>query len=511
MPKLLIDGEEIEVSEGTTVLQAAEALGKEIPHFCYHPGLPIAGNCRMCLVEVEKAPKLQISCQTTVMDGMVVKTESEAVKRAQKAVMEFLLIHHPLDCTICDKAGECMLQEQSKDYGQGVSRYVEKKQNFNKAADIGRHILLDQERCINCTRCVRFCNHVTKTGELSFFRRGQHSMLGTFPGRRLDNPYSGNVVDICPVGALTLKEFRFQTRVWYLKNTPSICAGCARGCNIDISTGTQEERMTTAGQGDSGIKRIVPRVNLDVNGHWICDEGRLSFLRLQAAPRLLATQMPAGRDADWEAAVGQAAAWLKEGRIGAILSPRLTCETMYAWKRLLGNVKLGVRELSRGEDDDLLIRADKGANSMGAAWIFGERAAEGEVLEAVSRGEIDTLLIAGDPLDPEDSFVPDADTRSKVKNIIYVGPFEDGAAAVADLLLPCAAWSEEEGTMVNFEGRVQRVHRCRQPRGDGRPGWRVAADLEEAAGNAPPEWSEQSDVFAALAGAVKEFEGKIGE
>jgi NADH-quinone oxidoreductase subunit G len=336
-------------------------------------------------------------------------------------------------------------------------------------------------------------------------------MLGVFPGKRLDNPYSGNVVDICPVGALTLKEFRFQNRVWYLKNTPSVCAGCARGCSVEVSTGTQEELMTTSGQGDSRIKRIVPRVNLDVNGHWICDEGRLSFLRLRAAPRLETAQMPAGREAEWEAAVRQAAAWLKEGRIAAIVSPRLTCETMYAWKRLLGNVKLGVRRLSRGEDDELLIRADKGANSKGAAWIFGEGAAEGDVLEAVKRGEIDTLLIAGDPLDPDDSFVPGDDIRAKVKNVIYVGPFQDGAAAAADLLLPCCAWSEEDGTMVNFEGRVQRLRRCHPPRGEGRPGWRVAADLEEAAGNAPPEWSEHGDVFAALAGAVKEFEGKNGE
>jgi NADH-quinone oxidoreductase subunit G len=514
MPKLLIDGQEIEVSEGTTLIEAAQSLGIEIPRFCYHPGLPIAGNCRMCLVEVEKAPKLQISCQTTAMEGMVVQTASEKVVRAQRAVMEFLLIHHPLDCTICDKAGECMLQEQSKGYGQGASRYVERKVNFNKALDIGRHIMLDQERCINCTRCVRFCNHVTKTGELSFFQRGQHSMLGIYPGKRLDNDYSGNVVDVCPVGALTLKEFRFQNRVWYLRNRPSVCAGCARGCNIDVSVGTQEELMTTRGQGDSRIKRIVPRVNLDVNGHWICDEGRLSFLRLNAAPRLSEAQMPAGQDADWEVAIEQAAALLKEGRVGAILSPRMTSESMYAFKLLfdsLDNAAVGIRRLERGEDDELLIRADKGANSRGAAWIFGDSADEGGVLRAASQGEIDTLLVMGDPLDPDDSAPIDDDVRSKIKQMIYIGPFADAVAAKADVLLPACAWSEEDGSMVNFEGRVQRLERCSLPRGENRPGWRIAADLEEIMGGEAREWSSAGELFTELAGAVKEYAGSNGE
>jgi NADH-quinone oxidoreductase subunit G len=468
----------------------------------------------MCLVEVEKAPKLQISCQSTVMEGMVVHSASEKVVRAQKAVMEFLLIHHPLDCTICDKAGECMLQEQSKDYGQGASRYVEKKANFNKALDIGRHILLDQERCINCTRCVRFCNHVTKTGELSFFRRGQQSMLGIYPGKRLDNPYSGNVVDICPVGALTLKEFRFQNRVWYLRNVPSVCAGCARGCNIDIAVGTQEQQVTTRGQGDSRIKRIVPRVNLDVNGHWMCDEGRLSFLRLEAAPRLASAQMPAGRDLDYENGIEQAAALLKEGRIGAILSPRMTSESMYAWKRLfdsLGNVVVGLRRLARGEDDDILIRADKGANSTGGAWIFGDDADEKRVLDAASAGELDTLLIMGDPLDPDDSAAIGDELRGKIKQLIYIGPFADKAALQADLLLPACAWSEEDGSMVNFEGRVQRLERSRLPRGENRPGWRIAADLEEVVGGKTPGWAGSAEVFTELAGSVKNFAGSNGE
>ncbi|HXV77214.1 MAG TPA: 2Fe-2S iron-sulfur cluster-binding protein, partial [Candidatus Polarisedimenticolaceae bacterium] len=306
MPKFTLDGTEIEVAPGTTILQAALARGQEIPHFCYHPGLSIAGNCRICLVEVEKAPKLAIGCMTQALDGMVVHTDSDRVREAQNAVMEFLLINHPLDCPICDQAGECKLQDQAVEYGPGRSRYTEPKLALAKAVDIGRHVMLDQERCIQCSRCTRFCDEVTGTGELAFFQRGDRSQIGIYPGKRLDNPYSGNVVDICPVGALTLKEFRFATRVWYLKNTPSICVGCARGCNVMIATGRQRELMTTIGQQDERIKRLVPRVNIEVNGHWICDEGRLSYRRLEAAPLLAQAAAPAGTRTEYHAAVARA-------------------------------------------------------------------------------------------------------------------------------------------------------------------------------------------------------------
>ena len=286
MPKLTVDGREIEVAPGTTVLQAALSVGIEIPHYCWHPGLSVSGNCRMCLVEVEKAPKLQIACATEASDGMVVRTGTERVLGARAAMMEFFLIHHPLDCPICDQAGECRLQEYAVEHGAGRSRYVEAKLRSNKAVDIGPHVLLDQERCIRCSRCVRFCDEVTKTSELAFFRRGESTRIGIHPGRPLANPYSGNVVDLCPVGALTLKEFRFQTRVWFLKNTPTVCAACARGCNVLVAVGQQQAMMTTSGQLDDRIKRIVPRPNEEVHGHWICDEGRLSYKRINA-PRTI--------------------------------------------------------------------------------------------------------------------------------------------------------------------------------------------------------------------------------
>ena len=514
MPKLTIDGQEIEVAPGTTVLQAALSQGREVPHYCYHPGLSIAGNCRMCLVEVERAPKLAIACATPVADGMVVNTRNQRVKEAQASIMEFLLINHPLDCTICDQAGECRLQEYAVEYGTGKSRYEDPKVLFHKAVDVGKHVMLDQERCIQCSRCTRFCDEVTGTGELAFFQRGERTMIGVYPGRSLDNSYSGNVVDICPVGALTLKEFRFQSRVWYLKNTPSICAGCARGCNVMVSVGTQQELMTTTGQFDDRIKRVVPRVNEEVNGHWMCDEGRLSYRSELAAERIASAQGPANAELDWDEATRQAAEQLKtaalSGRAAAIFSTRLVSETYFAWYKLLqgmGRVRIGVQPIVRGEDDNLLIRADKGANSRGAEWILGKTEGSHAILEAAGRGEIDTLLVFGDVLDPQDTALIDQSTRGRVEHLIYVGPFLDETARGASLLLPSAAWSEAAGSLVNFEGRVQWVRRCHRPLGEGRPGWRIAADLAEHAAIELPNWSSTADVLESLAASVEPYQG----
>ena len=513
MPKLTIDGREIEAPAGTTVLQAALTEGRVVPHYCYHPGLSIAGNCRMCLVEVEKAPKLVIACATPVQDGMVVSTDSDPVRKARAAMMEFFLINHPLDCPICDQAGECRLQEYAFEHGRGASRFVEDKLVLDKAVDLGPHIVLDQERCIQCSRCIRFCDEVTKTSELAFFRRGERTVIGVAPGRPLDNLYSGNVADICPVGALTVKEFRFKTRVWYLKHTPSVCVACARQCNIVIGTGTQRSIMTTQGQQDERVKRLVPRPNLDVNQYWMCDEGRFSYQRLYDAPRTVQAEAPAGQAVTWDVAVARAAEALREGaaskRLAVSLSPRLTCEDLYAWRWLLeqlGGSIARVRPIVRGVDDDLLLRADKGGNSRGAAWIFGESASDPSVTRAVASGAVDTLVVVGDPLDPTDTpAVPEG--APAIRSVIFVGPHRTGAAERASVILPSGAWSEEDGTVVNFEGHVQRVRRAHVPHGPGRPGWRIVEDLAEAAGHVPPGWTSAEDVFASLARAVPEFGG----
>ena len=296
MPKITIDGEEIEVPQGTTLLQAALSRGKEIPHYCYHPGLSIAGNCRMCLVEMEKAPKLVIGCGTYVQEGMVVRTQTEKVKEAQAAVMEFLLINHPLDCPICDQAGRVPLagvRRRARYRGQPLCR-AQAAQPQGRGHRRARHARPGALHSVQ---------------SLYPFLRRDHTdrRVGVLPARRarddrhlarqaLDNAYSGNVVDICPVGALTLKEFRFATRVWYIKNTPSICAGCARGVQYRHRSlwASKQELMTTVGQLDDRIKRVVPRVNEAVNGHWMCDEGRLSYQRVEDAARLRTAESPVG-------------------------------------------------------------------------------------------------------------------------------------------------------------------------------------------------------------------------
>jgi NADH-quinone oxidoreductase subunit G len=509
MPKVVIDGEEMDVRAGTTILEAALARGREIPHYCYHDGLSIAGNCRMCLVEVEKQPKLVIGCYTPVADGMVVHTASTKVKAARSAMMEFFLINHPLDCPICDQAGECRLQEYAVEHGTGVSRYTEPKLALAKAVDIGRHVMLDQERCIQCSRCIRFCDEITKTGELGFFERGERSQIGIFPGKRLDNAYSGNVVDLCPVGALTLKEFRFKTRVWYLKNTPTICAGCARGCNVVVGVGQQQTMMTTRGQIDDRVKRIVPRVNEEVNGHWICDEGRMSYEREQSAPRLAAPRVAdveTSYDAATNAAGAKLAAAARSGALGLLASPRTLCEDVFAWHELaraLGGTVAGVYPLIRGENDALLVRADKGANARGAGLILG--GGDISALAAgVATGKVTTLLVLGDTLDPADGPRLPAGGPCEV---VFAGPFAAGVALGAAVALPSASWSEADGTYVNFEGRAQRVRRCHLPLHEARPGWRIAADVAAAAGVGFPAWTSADDVLATLAATHSAFAG----
>ncbi|MGH7832986.1 MAG: 2Fe-2S iron-sulfur cluster-binding protein, partial [Candidatus Binatia bacterium] len=258
--KITIDGREITTAKGKTVILAAAEAGIAIPHYCYHPKLSIAGNCRMCLVEIEKMPKLQIACNTQVSEGMAVITQSSKVLQARQAVMEFLLINHPLDCPICDQAGECWLQDYYMKHDLSPSRMLERKEHQPKREVFGPNVVFDGERCIKCTRCVRFLQEITRTEELTVLNRSDHATIALFPGEVLDNPLSANVNDICPVGALTDRDFRFKVRVWYLSSTPSICPGCSTGCNIKIET------------YQNRIARFKPRVNEEVNSHWLCDE-----------------------------------------------------------------------------------------------------------------------------------------------------------------------------------------------------------------------------------------------
>ncbi|RYF09073.1 MAG: 2Fe-2S iron-sulfur cluster binding domain-containing protein, partial [Deltaproteobacteria bacterium] len=267
MAQVTIDGKALEFSPGESVIQAATRQDIEIPHYCWHPRLSIAANCRMCLVEVEKAPKLVPACQTECKDGMVVHTANDKVRQAQRSVSEFLLVNHPIDCPICDQAGECKLQDYYMKFQLAPSRMREAKVRKRKLQRLGPHVTYDAERCIVCTRCVRFMEEVPKDRQLGVFNRGDHSVIGTAPGQPLDNPYALNTVDVCPVGALTSNVFRFKQRVWNLKRSPSVCPGCAKGCNVHVD------------QRASQVYRLLPRENEAVNKSWMCDEGRLTYNR----------------------------------------------------------------------------------------------------------------------------------------------------------------------------------------------------------------------------------------
>ena len=261
MVKCTINGKEVEVEKGTTVIQAFKQLDEDIAHYCWHPGLSIAGVCRLCMVEIEGNPRLQIACNTPVQDGMVISNQSEMVKDAVKWGLDFHLINHPLDCPICDQAGECGLQDQYMQFGQYDPEMGKQKVKKRKVVDLGERVVLDSERCILCSRCVRFTEEVSKTNELGIFNRGDRSEIGTFEDKPLNNKYSVNTVDICPVGALTSKDFRFRQRVWFLKDKPSVCTGCSTGCSIDVYYNKE------------GVWRVKPR-HSEVNGYWMCDEGR---------------------------------------------------------------------------------------------------------------------------------------------------------------------------------------------------------------------------------------------
>ena len=403
MPEVSIDGRKITVSEGTTVIQAAEKMGIFIPRYCYHPGLSIAGNCRICLVNVEKAPKLQIACNTAVTEGMVVHTTSAEAEEGRRAVLEFLLANHPLDCPVCDQSGECDLQNFYLNFGLYNPRFREHKVKKHKAVELGPHVMLDQERCILCSRCVRFTDEITKTGEFGIFNRGDRAELGLYPGDVLENPYSANVVDICPVGALTERDFRYKARVWYLSSAPTVCNGCSQGCNIDMHYVLDRPHLNEGAR----MLRVKPRYNPDVNQWWLCDEGRYGLGWIDQA-RLGNVRGPGanGEDATWEqalTAISTAVAELGEeqnggARIGVIASAQLTNEELFLIRDIFEG-KLGAQVTTvvperPGSSDDFLIKADKNPNTLGATLLglAGPGALQAaQIVDEALAGNLDVL------------------------------------------------------------------------------------------------------------------------
>ena len=481
--KITIDGVEYEVPKGHTIMETLDALGLlmngvDIPHYCWHPKLSVGGSCRLCQVEVEGAPKLQIGCNTPVNDGMVIHTNTPRVKSARENVMELLLLSHPLDCPICDQAGECQLQDYAFEYGRAQSRSVEPRRALKKRVDLGPTIVFDQERCILCRRCVRFCREVAGTGELAVFGRGDLSVIDTFPGGQVDNPYSLNVVDICPVGAMTSKDFRFKIRSWYLKNVPGICPGCAKGCNIQI------------GVAGGKVYRYVPRRNDGVNGAWMCDAGRLSYKEIGRADRL---QEPSVRGQDgvlearpYASAIEAAAALLGQlrdskgaGVIAGVASTHASNEDLFMLKRLLaalGTEASGVAVI-RGDGDALLVEEEKGANAAGARAL-GFADASG-VVDRLRGGGVDGLVILGhDLLDA--AYLGGAEALEKLAVVIAIDTHHSDLERAASVVFPARHAAEKLGTFTNCDGRVQRVQPALEPAFEARDEGEILANLGEA-------------------------------
>ena len=452
MAKVTIDGHELDVPAGTTVLRAAKQAGIDIPVFCYHPGLSIAANCRMCLVEIEKVPKPLPACYTEVTEGMVVRTRTEKIQETQKSVLEFILLNHPVDCPICDQAGECVLQEHYVTWSSRPSRLFHNKVGKPKAQILGPTVMFDAERCVLCTRCVRFCEEVTKTNELCMEVRGEFAEIALAPHTELANDYSLNVVELCPVGALTSRDFRFHRRVWFLDKRDSVCSGCARGCSIRLDSHANK------------VERLLPRYNPDVTQYWMCDAGRRSLDARSAAPLTLGRVHGANdsvREAPALDGLRAVSGWLqgaKGGRIGIGLSASLTNEDLYAWARLASLLGASTYLLQRSgwQGDDLLRCADRDANQAGARAIlgaivpgFGDAAAL-----AQDAASLDVLLVLDNEIDATDPLVKAL--GGVQKSAVFTdlaGPLSEAASVV----VPLTSLHNREGTLVNTAGWVQRL------------------------------------------------------
>ena len=504
--KVKVDGREIEVPKTmpdpvsgkpipTTMIQACAKVNVDVPHYCYHPKLAVVGNCRMCLVEygtpalgpdrkpvlnpdgtpkIAKSPRPAIACATPISQGMEIYTNTPGVKQMREGVLEFLLINHPLDCPICDQAGECKLQEYSVDYGQSASRFVEPKVHKPKAVDLGPRIVLDDERCILCTRCIRFSRDVVGDDALGIVNRGSYNTLTAYPGKAFDNNYTLNTVDICPVGALTSKDFRFQMRVWFLKETKSVCTSCATGCNIII--GSREEK----------IYRYEPRQNDAVNSCWMCDRGRLNYKWIGREDRLAEVKRPVEKGKSeksaWNVTLNEISRKLKaapSGSVAIIASARQTNEELWLLSKLKS--KLGAMSDSiprTGEGDKILVNADRNPNTNGARLTgicFTEMGSNlPQITSGISSGKIKTLIVFGEDVTRHGI---GADLLGKLDTLIVSDILPNATTRLAHYLLPGCAHAEKRGSFTNAKGRVQKFMKAVEPPGDARAEWEFLHDL----------------------------------
>lgn len=490
--RITVDGVQLSVPKGTNLIEAALKAGIEIPYYCYHPHLSIAGNCRMCQVQVEGSPKLTIACNTVATDGLVVKTQrtSPLVKEAQRATLEFLLINHPLDCTVCDQAGHCKLQDYYYEYNGTPSRFLEEKVHKVKAEPLGPEVIYDGERCIVCTRCVRFCDEVTHTSELGLFNRGDHAVIGIAPGKELTNPLSGTVVDLCPVGALTHRQWRFNTRIWYTNEENTICTGCSTGCNARVAV------------RDNRVVYVKARLNSAVNKEWMCDEGRYGFERFQPNARQCEALLRKGTSRevhDYEKVSLRAALQVatklsvnaQDADSAAVfLSPLLTLEEMWVATQFAekvmgiagadGNPVVQLKTRTLDAEQAVLISPDYAANAR-SAQFFGLCQASGnwreelqtkyqQLLQEVRQGKTKRILLVGDQaiLDEDvDSLLLHALGQASISVALTPrgvdGPNSPrhgnslGAHQFCHVVLPSRTVNEKSGVMVNQDLRFQRL------------------------------------------------------
>jgi NADH-quinone oxidoreductase subunit G len=544
MATVYVNGNAVDIgNERLNLIQAADKAGVFVPHYCWHPALTVVASCRMCLVEVGEMkdgkpvmqPKVVPGCQTPAKDGTVIVTNSAKAKDAQAQTLEGLLLNHPLDCPVCDKAGECKLQDFSYRYGNAKSRMIDVKNTPPNKPGISSKITLFTDRCILCSRCVRFTREISGRGELTVLNRGDHSEIDIFPGEPLENKLSGNVVDLCPVGALCSKDFLYKQRVWYLKETPSVCPNCSTGCSIDIDT------------NKSVVYRLRPRENPQAQGYFMCDEGRFGYHSVndndrfkrplarkdgQLAPTPWAALLPELRQKVADAARSSAAA------VAGMVSPFLTCEEAYLFAKYLKGLSNDVRLYLGpvpvvGADDTypkdrrgrpvepvkFTIRAEKCPNRRGVEAVL--RHFQGEVLpferavEAAGRGELRAVWLAASYPQgggyPGGPWVNDEQAAALRKTALVVVQdlLPSPASTAADYVLPAAAWAEKEGTFINHAGLAQAITKAAHAPGESRSEGQVFADLLGRRGllHAGPVRAELAAEVPGLAGLAEKLPG----
>jgi len=532
MLNVQIDGVWMQFPKGTRAIEACRQAGSEVPHYCYHPKLSSPGNCRMCLIEtgtpkmtpdrqpvlgadgkpeLNWSPRPMISCALDISEGMGIRTHSKLVEDCRKGVMEFLLINHPLDCPICDQAGECKLQEYSVDHGNGRSHFLEHKVKKPKHVEIGPRVMLDAERCILCTRCIRFMKEVAKDDVIGIVERGTFNTIACHPDRALDSNYSLNTVDICPVGALTSTDLRFKMRVWFLKETKSIDVNCGTGSNILI------------GSRENVVYRITPRENEDVNSCWLPDSHRLNFKYINSDARLTTPEIRThGKlaPATWATAIQTAAEALRKLRgsqIAIIASGRMTNEEMFLAKRLAKTLDTTALEIvpRTGEADGILISADRNPNTTGARLLglTGETpgAKLKEIANGVTSGAIKGLVLLGE--DAVACGIAEA-TLSSLEVLVSMDILPNGSMPCSTVILPSSSFAEKRGSMINLKGRLQRLNQAVTPPGQARDDWEILRDLIQALSGGNGLYMIE-DVFKQMAAEIPELAGlslsKIGD